>query len=76
MTIQVVNVFKNKNLLAEALRDQPQTVRFYDPSIFNERHFRGDDMKPGESFPVVLDHPLRTRFATIYRLKDGGFKVK
>jgi hypothetical protein len=30
----------------------------------------------GESFPVVMDHPKRTRFATITRKADGSFSVK
>lgn len=77
MTIQVLTENKSKATLLAALTTDPAKVRFYDPSIVAERRFTGADIKPGESFLVVMDHPRRTRFATITRrLIGGAFQVK
>ena len=75
MTIQVCTANQSKAILLACLTDKPESVRFYDPSIINERQFTGADIKPGERFPVVMDHPKRNRFAVIIRKPDGTFKV-
>lgn len=75
MTIQVQTANQSKAVLLACLTDKPESVRFYDPSIVNERRFTGADIKPGDRFPVVMDHPKRNRFAEVIRKADGTFKV-
>lgn len=75
MTIQVLSCNASKAKLLEALRTQPSAVTFYDPSILNERWFSGADIKEGEAFAVVMDHPKRTRFARIVKAPKG-FRVE
>ncbi len=79
MTIQVrtVAAAKSKKTLEAALNERAGLVNFYDPSIFegSRGQFTGEDIKPGEQFPVVMDHPKRSRFATISRRADKSFKV-
>lgn len=77
MTIQVCNFNKNKGELQAALNTEPASVQLYDPSIFpsSRGDFTGEDIKPGESFPVVMDHPKRMRFASVVRKADGKFRV-
>lgn len=76
MTIQVQTCNASKAKLLKALTEQPSAVSFYDPSIVNTRWFNGTDIKPGESFPVVMDHPKRSRFATVTRKESGAFRVE
>lgn len=79
MTIQLCSLEagKSKKALEAALHKDPQHVPFYDPSIFQGSRgtFIGADIKPGESFPAVMDHPKRMRFATVTRKADGRFKI-
>jgi len=75
MTVQVLTENKSKAVLLAALTTAPQSVRLYDPSFVAERRFTGADIKPGERFPVVMDHPRRNRFAEIIRTPSGLFKV-
>lgn len=79
MTIQVMSrtAAKSKKTLEVALNESAGLVNFYDPSIFegSRGQFTGEDIKPGEKFPVVMDHPQRNRFATVSRKPDGKFKV-
>lgn len=75
MTIQVVTFNASKTVLRDALASTPGRVRFFDPSPTDNRMFSGLDIKLGDLFPVVLDHPRRTRFAKIERRPDGTFRV-
>ena len=75
MTIQVENFNKSKKVLENQLNTDPSQVSFYDPSIFNSRFFTGEDVKKGEHFAVVMDHPKRMRFASVARQQNGTFKV-
>lgn len=75
MTVQVLTENKSKAVLLDALQKRPKTVRLYDPSIVSERRFTGRDIKPGERFAVVMDHPKRSRFAEVVRSTTGVFKV-
>ncbi len=75
MTVQVLTENKSKAVLLAALTTDPSRVRLYDPSFVAERRFTGSDIKPGERFPVVMDHPLRRRFAQVVRTPSGAFKV-
>jgi hypothetical protein len=79
MTIQLTSArySKSKAVLAAALNDPGTTVYFLDPSMFNESkgEFTGREIAPGASFPIVMDHPRRTRFATLTRRADGTFRV-
>lgn len=79
MTIQLRSqqYGKSKATLQEALNTTPTRVWFEDPSIFpgSRGQFTGADVKPGERFPLVMDHPKRSRFATLQRRPDGTFKV-
>lgn len=78
MTIQVAipTYGKSKAALAAVLNTNPHDCAFYDPSTFegSRGHFRGDSIPVGDAFPVVMDHPKRTRFALIKRTAKG-FKV-
>lgn len=81
MTIQVLSkeVSTSKKALEEALNTIPGKVWFHNPSIFHDKgphDFSGLRITIGESFPVVMDHPRRSRFATVTRLDDSSFKVK
>ena len=77
MTIQVRDPAhgKSKAALQAALDAAPSQVWFHDPSIMHTRCFAASSMAPGESFPVVMDHPKRMRFATVSRLRDGAYRV-
>jgi len=79
MTIQVLRTIfgKSKKVLQDGLNTRPGKVWFYDPSVLPDSRdtFPCDEMKLGESFPVVMDHPKRTRFAMVTRRADGTFKV-
>ena len=79
MTIQVLGtiVGKSKKVLQDGLNTRPDLVWFYDPSIFpgSRGTFPSNKMKLGECFPVVMDHPKRTRFSFVERRADGTFKV-
>lgn len=79
MTIQVCNgpYAKSKAALAAALAANASHVQLYDPSMFQGARgcFLASSMALGESFPVVMDHPKRTRFAIIKRKENGTFKV-
>lgn len=75
MTVQCLTENKSKAVLLDALKTRPESVRFYDPSIVSERRFTGRDIKPGDRFPVVMDHPKRSRFAEVSRTSTGVFKV-
>lgn len=75
MTVQVKNFNKSKEVLQNQLNTDPSQVSFYDPSIFNSRSFTGEDVKKGEHFAVVMDHPRRMRFALVTRRQNGTFKV-
>lgn len=77
MTIQLKSLAhgKSKAALQAALNSTPQGVIFEDPSIFNPRVFRGNTIKPGEHFIVVMDPATRRRFAHVTRKDDGTFKV-
>lgn len=69
---------KSKKTLHAALTENPHQVAFDDPSMFSPRHggcFTGDDMAPGERFPVVMDPATRMRFSTVARKLDGSFSV-
>lgn len=67
---------KSKAALKVELESRPELVIFEDPSIMNPRVFRGSEIKSGETFVAVLDHPKRYRFAEITKSKDGSWKVK
>lgn len=75
MTIQVLTATQSKAVLLACLKDAPASVQFVDPSVFQPRNggdpFTGADIQPGEKFPVVMDHPKRTRFAQVVRTADG-----
>ncbi len=82
MTIQL-GTYKShgtsKTVLQAALNEQPERVRFEDPSIFQGSRgtFYGNDIKNGEKFPIVMDPQTRRRFATIVRdLNTGAFRVR
>lgn len=79
MTIQLRSqqYGKSKATLTAQLNEDPARVRFEDPSIFagSRGQFTGADVKPGERFPLVMDHPKRSRFATLQRRLDGTFEV-
>lgn len=76
MSIQAVNYNKSKKELAEALNTHPDRVYFYNPSMFGSHtSFRGHEIRVGERFPVVMDHPKRNRFAEIKRVSETQFKV-
>lgn len=77
MTVMLISVKfgKSKAVLQDALNHEPNNVAFHDPSIIRPRDFWGDGISRGESFPVVMDHPKRTRFALVTRKTDGSFKV-
>ena len=78
MTIQVILASDGKS--KKVLQDKLNTsiVFLHDPSFFegSRGSFGSTQIAIGESFPVVLDHPKRTRFATITRKADGSFSVK
>jgi hypothetical protein len=78
MTIQVILAGDGKS--KKVLQDKLNTniVFLHDPSIFegSRGSFSSAMITIGESFPVVMDHPKRTRFATITRKADGSFSVK
>lgn len=71
MTIILQSPFPSKGTLQSALQANPETVRFWDPSIVAERFFTGADIEEGQSFPIVMDHPHRRRFATVKRTSKG-----
>ncbi len=77
MTIQVIerSAGKSKRVLEEKLN--AGHVFLHDPSVFpgGRGSFSSQTMLPGEYFPVVMDHPKRSRFAIIRRGIDGRFKV-
>lgn len=77
MTIQLQSreFGKSKATLAAALNASPASVWFYNPSIVCEGEFSGDEIKPHERFPIVMDPPKRQRFAEIWRRPDGTFRV-
>ena len=79
MTIQVLGTIfgKSKKVLQDGLNTRPDLVWFYDPSIFpgSRGTFPSNEMKLGESFPVVMDHPKRRRFAIVERRGLDNFKV-
>ena len=77
MTIQLRTpaAGKSKAILQTELNQAPINILFEDPSIFAPRMFRGSQIKPGESFPVVMDPATRQRFASVTRKSDGTFKV-
>lgn len=77
MTIQLTSqrFGKSKATLQEAMNTTPNQVAFEDPSIFSPRSFVAADIRQGEKFAAVLDHPKRMRFATIARKPDGTFRV-
>lgn len=74
MTCQVLNFNKKKRELQDMLNSQPSAVRFLEPTMVRDVRFTGDTIKVGHSFPVVMDHPKRSRFAMITRT-DKGFRV-
>jgi hypothetical protein len=61
--------FKSKKQLKEAMLESPESVYFRDPSIFNPRSYRGDEIPSGVSF-VCTNHPKRSWFAQI--ISTGG----
>ena len=77
MTIQIVNPThgRSKAALQAALNAGPEGVKLDDPWPWGQRTFTAATMRPGQSFPVVMDPATRRRFATITRRKDGSFKV-
>jgi len=77
MTVQLrsARFGKSKKVLQDMLNTDPMAVYFVDPSFFNPRSFRGDEMVAGERFPVVMDPETRRRFATVARNDDGTFRV-
>lgn len=79
MTIQLQSqqYGKSKATLAAQLNQDARRVWFEDPSVFpgSRGQFTGADVKPGERFALVMDHPKRSRFASVVRREDGTFKV-
>ena len=76
MTIQLTTLHgKSKAALLAGLREEPTKVGFHDPSIMNERWFNAESIPPGTRFPVVMDHPRRSRFAEVERKADGTWRV-
>lgn len=60
--------FPTKKSLKEALA-AGQSVVIQDPSIFNPRTIRNEDMQDGESI-IVTNHPKRSWFGCIKRKGD------
>lgn len=78
MTVQIAAPFKHgksKATLQDALNSDLEIVNFREPSPFGDRIFGKDSIKPGESFPVVLDPATRRRFAKVPRTATNIFKV-
>lgn len=69
-----------KAALQTLCNEKPHSVTFYDPSIFEPKFggsgFSVNDLQPGDSITVVLDHPKRMRFARIAKKPDGSVKVE
>ena len=74
--LQTTSAGKSKAALKAALEAKPADVAFHDPSFLEPRWFTGEDVKFGERFAVVMDHPKRMRFALITRTREGGWKVE
>lgn len=81
MTIQVLSqeFSTSKQALQDALNSAPGKVWLHEPSVFHPsgpHDFPASHMTAGQSFPVVMDHPKRRRFAKITRKADSTFKVE
>jgi hypothetical protein len=78
MTTQLLSqtLAPNKRALADALNLKPDKVVFLNVAPSGDHRFTGANILRGETFPCVLDHPKRMRFAQITRAADGRFRVK
>jgi len=75
MTVQAINFNTSKKALQEQLNLRAELVHFVEPMMVHDRRFTGDEIKVGQSFPVVMDPQTRRRFATVKRVSFAAFKV-
>lgn len=66
----------SKATLQAALNSDPGSVRFVEPTPWDDREFSGAEWPRGARKPVVMDPTTRRRFSTVERLQDGSFRVR